>query len=995
MTTYSIDPGDSFPVSLSTDDIIVFKTGIHTNIDSAEIDADGVEVLFESGAIITKMQTLASGWESTAVSNVWRYPNFSRTFAAKPFSYDVGDTHRWDGRHNLSLFSDDSGVRSTYKPIRTITDLSTTIADLEAGEWYIDEDAGGANIHDLYVYSTVDPDSLDAVLVTGDAQQAFLVTGNNVTFQGSLVSNGSRLVVNSFVEGYSNNWQAGAIRVEGTGFTMKWVTPRYNHGTGVKGSIKGHGITLNGVDLTLNGQIGAVISSNNHPVYGLLTGVLVINCELSLNNYNWFSGDGEAGGVKLTHTRDAVLANNWVHENFERGLSPDISNVNTWIIRNIVNENHGPGICVETSFGAKIISNELRDNGLRAKSTWPWGGNILLQNSSYCVVTNNRIAITQTGLAGYGQPDGLAMIQQSRGNSAITTGTLAGNEFLCLYNRVHHNRVCVGVTHSGGVTALNMQADYSAANFIDPAYNFIDYNEYHTLSAVTNTQFAIDTSVNGSDLSDITSSGFEVNGSETKHADTSTFPTDWDQIPTDEWSLTGGRHNDISVKERIETYLPLIRYYHLDEASGAIVDYSPWSANATAIAVTYGVAGIGDGYDAMRFDDISNSRVDFWNSGLDSGEQMDPNEHSLLMRIKPTAGSWTNSVQQTFTRLGDTFGAGYISFYMRQASTNNEIRFAVNRNGTTVAQSYTTEQFTDFRLCGFRVSAILNDNMALSVDENDWYETDPVAFPAFGTFDFGNDRAMIGAYNTTSENVDADIADYILCEGYIPDVIRGWIVDYNEAPHFTVSDQNDYEGATISISFTPTDNNPADTVTMSATGLPDNVSMNSSGVLSGTPTVPGTFYPIITGNDGLLSTIKTLTWIVVENTPLLSIVPQNLQQFTVGDNTSFDLDNLILFEGESGGSWSTQSGTHPSGISRSGSIVTVQPDTEESQTVVYRFTNGTGLTADATFNYVISSSEESESSGIRLSLESITRSDLIKPAVLSEVIKQYIIKDSE
>ena len=89
------------------------------------------------------------------------------------------------------------------------------------------------------------------------------------------------------------------------------------------------------------------------------------------------------------------------------------------------------------------------------------------------------------------------------------------------------------------------------------------------------------------------------------------------------------------------------------------------------------------------------------------------------------------------------------------------------------------------------------------------------------------------------------------------------------APVFSTefTNRTDPEGAVISFDANASDANPGDTLTYSATNLPDGISINSStGVVSGTlsGTSSGNYAVVLTVSDGTLTDTDSFTWTVTE-----------------------------------------------------------------------------------------------------------------------------------
>lgn len=222
---------------------------------------------------------------------------------------------------------------------------------------------------------------------------AFRGTARNVTIRGLVI------------ERYAPGPQMGAIKAgdhDATGNSTGWVAEdneiRYNDGGGVR---IGHRTTLRNNHIHHNEQIGVV---------GVGDDVLVEGNEIAWNNWNRAYDYGwEAGGTKFVKTRDLVVRNNHVHDNWGPGLWTDTDNIDTLYEANRVENNADTGIFHEISYRATIRNNIVRGNGFDRVGDWAYGAGILVAHSPDVEVYGNVVEDNQNGIMG---------IQQSRGSGA-------------------------------------------------------------------------------------------------------------------------------------------------------------------------------------------------------------------------------------------------------------------------------------------------------------------------------------------------------------------------------------------------------------------------------------------------------------------------------------------------------------------------------------------------------------------------------------------------
>ena len=174
------------------------------------------------------------------------------------------------------------------------------------------------------------------------------------------------------------------------------------------------------------------------------------------------------------------------------------------------------------------------------------------------------------------------------------------------------------------------------------------------------------------------------------------------------------------------------------------------------------------------------------------------------------------------------------------------------------------------------------------------------------------------------------------------------------ATTITIADpgsQSNNEGDTISLPMTATDTTSGATVTWSATGLPNGVSINATtGVISGTASAGGTWNPIITATDGTHNASVTDEWDV---TSPITITDDGPQVYNAGDAVTVP----ITATDTAAGTLAFSSTTLPSGLSISSSTGTITGTLSSSltpgnYTSTVSVTDGTNTAID-TFDWTI------------------------------------------
>ncbi|GBD47840.1 galactose oxidase-like domain-containing protein [Methylopila sp. Yamaguchi] len=97
--------------------------------------------------------------------------------------------------------------------------------------------------------------------------------------------------------------------------------------------------------------------------------------------------------------------------------------------------------------------------------------------------------------------------------------------------------------------------------------------------------------------------------------------------------------------------------------------------------------------------------------------------------------------------------------------------------------------------------------------------------------------------------------------------VQAFGVFANKPPVLTpLSAQSSPAGAAVSLVVRATDPD-RDSIAFSATGLPDGLTINATGRISGTPTTPGSYVSSVTAADALAATTASFSWIITDALP--------------------------------------------------------------------------------------------------------------------------------
>ncbi len=234
-------------------------------------------------------------------------------------------------------------------------------------------------------------------------------------------------VSNLTIRHFNSPTQTGAIQ-GGEDWTVTNNEVHSNYGVGI--TVQSGGV-IAGNDVHDNGQLGIGASGADIRVEGN---------EIHSNGF-WSGIDvfWEGGGTKFGAVSDLVVRGNYSHDNHGFGLWTDESGIRVLYEDNVLVRNDGGGISHEISYTATIRDNVFIGNGTDPQGGWLWGGAIQIQNSSDVEVTGNRIDAS-------GGLNGIALIQQDRGDGAFGPHDTTGNT---IYGNVIVSKS--GITLNGGV----------------------------------------------------------------------------------------------------------------------------------------------------------------------------------------------------------------------------------------------------------------------------------------------------------------------------------------------------------------------------------------------------------------------------------------------------------------------------------------------------------------------------------------------------------------
>ena len=114
-----------------------------------------------------------------------------------------------------------------------------------------------------------------------------------------------------------------------------------------------------------------------------------VGCLTQNNNVKNFDRGFEAGGNKITFSRDVVIENSRFLNNRGIGIWFDIGNENAQVRNCLIADNEDAGMAYEISFGLHAHDNIFAGNGLAGTGMWGFDGGLAVSSSPGCVVERN------------------------------------------------------------------------------------------------------------------------------------------------------------------------------------------------------------------------------------------------------------------------------------------------------------------------------------------------------------------------------------------------------------------------------------------------------------------------------------------------------------------------------------------------------------------------------------------------------------------------------
>ena len=293
-------------------------------------------------------------------------------------------THPNDDYHNLIGRCEQVFVNSyALKQVLTKEKLSrgTFYADIDAQQLY------------LWAYNNAD--------ISGDRDMVEASTRDTI-----LQCEGDFIHIKGLRFRYAaNKAQQGAVDIEGDDCIVQDGVFEWVNSCGVEFS--GERIEVKNCVFQNNGQLG-FSAGNAH-------GLKMAGCVVCNNNIKGFNRGWEAGGNKITRTRDMIIEDCVFHDNFGHGIWFDISNENCEVRNCLIADNQNAGIFYEISYSLHAHDNVIVGNGF-AFDPDAWGANagISLSSSENCIVERNLLV---------GNKEGISLREQKRSTRRLGSRT--------------------------------------------------------------------------------------------------------------------------------------------------------------------------------------------------------------------------------------------------------------------------------------------------------------------------------------------------------------------------------------------------------------------------------------------------------------------------------------------------------------------------------------------------------------------------------------------
>lgn len=324
----------------------VYHQGSISVTKAATIQSYPGEVVWFDGT------TKVTSW--VADGTVWRSDNWMSSFDHSP-TYTAGapdsTTPGWsfvNASYPMAAYPDMVWVDGTE-----LTQVAS-VAAVTAGKFFVD-----TTNHRLYVGTNPTGRLVEA----SDLQKAMAANASNVTFRGF----GVRRYATSVP-------MMGTVILNGAYGTAADLVITDNATQGLIAANKPNS-TVTHVTVTRNGLLGMAASyADNLTVVGLLS---------TYNNDEHFNSAPVSGGFKLARSRNLVVRDSVMRNNYGPGLWFDESCYGMTIVGNELVSNAGHGLSVEISDTGTIADNIVTDNG---------GNGMKINNTGHLTVWNNTVA---------------------------------------------------------------------------------------------------------------------------------------------------------------------------------------------------------------------------------------------------------------------------------------------------------------------------------------------------------------------------------------------------------------------------------------------------------------------------------------------------------------------------------------------------------------------------------------------------------------------------
>jgi parallel beta-helix repeat protein len=300
----------------------------------------------------------------------------------------------------------DPGVQACGRPEELFIDGNQltqvgSLTSLKPGSFYFDYAT-----NKIFIAQNPSGHSVEASVAT----RAFSAWGKNVTVKGFKVEKFSTPTSSAAIQGAS-------------GWLIQNNDVFKNSAAGICVTGAGHVIANH---VHNNGQLGLCAQG---------TGPVFKGNESDSNNTQHFRYTWEAGGGKFCHIHNAVIANNYFHNNYAIGMWVDVNSDGVTIDGNRSIANKAVGIEVEISYNVTVKNNIVKGNGF----SYPGvdGTGMKISSSPNVSVYGNTLV---------GNNNAIMLVQQNRPTTSLSKGP-----HLVRNNKVHDNKIDIRHGAEGGV----------------------------------------------------------------------------------------------------------------------------------------------------------------------------------------------------------------------------------------------------------------------------------------------------------------------------------------------------------------------------------------------------------------------------------------------------------------------------------------------------------------------------------------------------------------